>query len=357
MRIFPLLALPLLLAGCACPWAQSHTKAYPHNQAIQRIVDDQAKSAKDTLHPKGLFVVVAEPKTGKILAMQGWKKNIPEQYQSDNGWPVRVLFEPGSTFKPVVVVAALEKGAITEKSKIFCEKGRFDYGGKTIKDHFALGDLTYDQILIKSSNIGASKLSLLLKDKDYYDYMKKFGFGEKTGIAVPMEIAGVVNPPAKWDSLTKVRNAFGQSVAITPIQLTMAYCALANGGLLMKPVLGNGKPSVVRRVCSSQTANLVKNALQKTVSADGTAPLARVEGVTVGGKTGTAQAICPKGGGYFADQYWTMFAGFFPVDHPKYVITVVVDEAAVQPNCNYGGLIASPIFANIANKISKLPRQ
>jgi cell division protein FtsI/penicillin-binding protein 2 len=147
--------------------------------------------------------------------------------------------------------------------------------------------------------------------------------------------------------------AFGQSVAITPIQLTMAYCALANDGLLMKPVIGSEKPVVVRKVCSKKTAELIKNALQKTVSDQGTAPLARVDRVEVAGKTGTAQAISSKGA-YLPDQYWTMFAGFFPVNHPKYVVVVVVDEADISPEKNYGGLVAAPIFSKIAGEISKV---
>ena len=353
MKLYPLLILPVVLAGCASPFWQSHTKAYPQNQPIQKIVDDQVKSAKETLHPKGIFVVVAEPKTGKILGMHGWEMNIPKQYQSDTGWPARTLFEPGSTFKPVVVAAALEEGKITPKTKIFCENGAFNFKGKTIKDHVGSADLTFDEILAESSNIGASKIALMLKDEDFYNNVRKFGFGEKTGISVPWECRGLVNPPSKWDNFTKVRNAFGQSVGVTPIQLTMAYCALANGGKLMKPVIGDEKPVLVRRVCSKRTAELINKALQKTVSAQGTAPLARVNGVKVAGKTGTAQAISSKGG-YLEDQYWTMFAGFFPVKDPKYVVVVVVDQADLPPENNYGGIVAAPIFSRIAGKILKI---
>ena len=152
--------------------------------------------------------------------------------------------------------------------------------------------------------------------------------------------------------MTKTRMAFGQSVAVTPIQLTMAYCALANGGKLMKPVVGDEKPVLVRRVCSTQTAELIKNALQKTVSNEGTAPLAHVDGVEVAGKTGTAQAITPDGH-YYADKFITSFAGLFPVKDPKYVVVVVVDQAELPPDRNYGGLVAAPIFSEIAGKILK----
>jgi len=299
-----------------------------------------------SIHPRRVVVVVAEPTTGKILAIAGRSTDS----MTASGDAISRLYEPGSTFKPVVAIAALQEGAVTPKSKINCENGAFTVAGKVIKDHHGSGELTFDEILMRSSNIGATKMAMLLKDPVYYDYVRRFGFGEKTGIAIPGEIQGIVNPPSKWDPLTKARMSFGQSVAVTPIQLAMAYCTIANGGLLMKPVIGNEKPVVVRRVCSTETANKVKSALQNTVSPNGTAPLAKVDGMTVGGKTGTAQAIAPSGG-YYADKYITSFVGFFPVDHPQYVITVVVDQADLAPDKNYGGLVAAPIFSNIAGKI------
>jgi cell division protein FtsI (penicillin-binding protein 3) len=295
--------------------------------------------AKKSLHPKEIYVVVAEPKNGKILALNG-----------DVGGKI---FEPGSTFKPVVVAGAFEKGVITPKTKINCENGRFLFQGKVIKDHRGYGALTVEEILEKSSNIGTAKIGLMFSDRDFFQNTERFGFGRKTGIAVSGEIPGIVISPDKWDGLTKARNSFGQSIAVTPIQLAMAYCALANGGKLMRPVIGEEKPAVMRRVCSYTTANRVKNALKRTVSDDGTAPLARVEGVDVGGKTGTAQAVHPNG--YYApDRFWTEFAGFFPLDHPKYVVVVIVEEADLPAERNYGGLVAAPIFSKIAGKISKL---
>ena len=344
--IFLLLVLTVAFSGCACPFKQSQTKAYPQNQAIQKIADESVESAVESLHPKRMVVIIAEPKTGKILAITGIRAGNITRADDAVSW----FYEPGSTFKPVVVVAALQEGKVTPKTEINCEQGAFPFGGKVIKDHQKYGNLTFDEILMKSSNIGAAKMALLLKDSVYSDYVSRFGFGEKTGIAIPGEVQGIVNPPSCWDGLTKARMAFGQSVAVTPIQLTMAYCALANGGKLMKPVIGDEKPVTVRRICSQKTADLVKNALAKTVSNQGTAPLARVAGVTVGGKTGTSQAITPSGK-YAEDKYVTSFAGFFPVDHPKYVCVVVVDQADLKPEVNYGGLVAAPIFSEIAGKI------
>ena len=349
MKPLPLLSLTLLFAGCTCPFRQSHTQAYPKNQPIQQIADNAADSAMASLHPKRMAVIVAEPKTGKILAITGRRAGSAAPSDDAVSW----IYEPGSTFKPVVAVAALQEGAITPKTKINCENGAFKVAGQTIRDHTGSGDLTYDQILTKSSNIGASKMALMLKDSVYYDYMHRFGFGQRTGIALVGEDAGVVMAPSRWDALSKVRMAFGQSVAVTPIQLTMAYCAIANGGVLMKPRTGDEQPAVVTRVCSAKTANAVKKALQGTVSPAGTAPLAHVDGVTVGGKTGTSQALSPHFL-YEPDKFTTSFAGFFPVEKPKYVIVVVVDQADLKPEQNYGGLVAAPIFAEIAGKISKL---
>jgi cell division protein FtsI/penicillin-binding protein 2 len=349
MNPFLLLALPLLLVGCSS-LSSRHTQAYPQNQQVQKVVDTAADSAMTSLHPKRMTVVVAEPQTGRILAVAGRQAGGAHQAGDAVSW----MYEPGSAFKPVVVVAALDKHAITPRTKINCENGAFKYGGQTIRDHYSAGKLTPEEILAKSSNIGAAKMALLLKDGDYYDAIRHFGFGEKTGIAIAGEIPGIVTHPSRWDALTKPRMSFGQSVAVTPIQLTMAYCALANGGLLMKPVIGSEKPVVVRRVCSTETANRMKSALQNTVSPKGTAPLAKVEGLTVAGKTGTAQAISPQGG-YYQDKYITSFAGLFPVDKPKYVVVVVVDRADLPPEKNYGGLVAAPIFADIARKISKQP--
>ena len=340
-----LLALPLLL-GWTLPWA-SHTPAYPHNEPIQRIVDQVAASVEESLHPKGLAIVVAEPTTGKILGIASRLNDISVGPREAISW----IYEPATPFKPVVAVAVLEKGAITPQTKINCENGAFNFEGKTIRDHHKAGDLTLAEVIQYSSNIGASKMALLLKDQEFYDFVRRFGFGDKAGVALPGECQGLVNPPQKWDSLTKSRMAFGQSVGVTPLQLTMAYCVLANGGKLMKPVIGSEEAAVVRRVCSPKVAQEVRSALEATVSPEGTAPLAKVAGVTVAGMAGTSQAISPEGK-YYPDKFITSFAGFFPADHPKYVVTVVVDQADLPPEKNYGGLVAAPIFSEIAGKIA-----
>jgi cell division protein FtsI/penicillin-binding protein 2 len=352
MKHLPLIITICALAGCAPTFSKQTAQAHPDAQAIQKIVEEQVKSAKASLRPKAIVVVVAEPKTGKILAIDGYERGNVANPGSSNALAGRLLFEPTSTFKPVTAVAALDSGAITPKTKIFCENGSFAHGGGVIKDSSPLGHLTFDEILAESSNIGSSKMALTIDDETYYDYVRKFGFGEKSGLSIRMDSDGLVQPPAQWDALTKARMAFGQNVAVTPIQLTMAYCALANGGLLMKPVASDERPKVVRRVCSERTANLVKDALQATPEEPMT-PASQARSMVVGGKTGTALAINSEGG-YLPDQFLTTFVGFFPVKDPEYVITVVVDDADVPSEKNYGGLVAAPIFSEIAGKILKL---
>jgi len=348
MTKLPLLALSVALVGCSCPFDHKPVQPAAHgsDSTIQKIADDSVSTTLKSLHAKRMVVIVADPKTGRILAMTGRKHGSNKPTDDPVAWS----YEPASTFKPVVAVAALNEGVMGRDEKINCEHGAFPYGGKVIKDHVKYGNLTFEEILMKSSNIGAAKMSLRLKDSVYYDYIRRFGFGEKTLINVSGESAGLVIPVDRWGRFTKTRMAFGQSIAVTPIQLTMAYCALANGGKLMKPVIGDEKPVVVRKVCTKEIADAVKNAMEKSVSQQGTAPLAQVQGVRVGGKSGTSQAITPNGR-YAENKYVTSFVGFFPVEKPRYVSLVVVDQADLKPEQNFGGLVAAPIFSEVAGKI------
>ena len=340
------------ITGCGPTLHKQTARAHADNEAIQKIVEEQVKSAGASLRPKSVVVVVAEPKTGKILAIGEYEKGSVAEDGSSRALAGRLLFEPTTPFKPVTAVAALDSGTITPKTKIFCENGSFAHGGGVIKDSAPLGDLTFEEVLVMSSNIGVSKMALGLDDQAYYDYVRKFGFGEKSGLAIPMESRGLVKPPSQWDALTKARMAFGQNFAVTPIQLTMAYCALANGGLLMKPVTGDEKPEVVRRVCSEKNANLVKNAL-RAVPDEPKDPSSEVRSVVVGGKTGTFRAISSEGE-FLPDKFGETFVGFFPAEEPAYVITVVVEEADVPPEKIHGGQVAAPIFSEIGEKILKL---
>jgi cell division protein FtsI/penicillin-binding protein 2 len=335
------------------------------DMGLQAIVEKEVDEAWKTYHPAGASAILADPMTGEILAMAcrpNYDPNHFNQAQPDQmrNRAITDMYEPGSTFKIVVASAALNEGVVDEKTRIFCENGLFSYGGKTIKDHHKAGDMSVEEILQFSSNIGSAKMSLRMKDADYYGYVRRFGFGEKTGIPLHGEISGMVNPPGRWDMLTKTRMAFGQSVAVTPIQMVMAMSSIANGGRLMKPRLvisrGEGssenEPDLVREVITPKTAKFVSASLEKVVSAEGTAPQAKVEGYTVAGKTGTAQKLNPHGG-YLDGRFIVSFAGYLPAENPKLMGLVIVDDAKIGSSANYGGLVAAPVFSKIGAKAAR----
>jgi cell division protein FtsI/penicillin-binding protein 2 len=219
-------------------------------------------------------------------------------------------------------------------------------------------------ILMKSSNIGSAKMALMMGDEKFYEYVRRFGFGERTGVSLPGEIPGLVHPPARWDRLTITRMPMGQSVAVTPLQMAMGMSVIANGGKLMRPQIikaiqdADGhevlsmKPEAVREVIPSETATFVRDALTEVVSERGTAALARVSGFTVAGKTGTAQKVDSKGG-YAPGKYVVSFVGFIPAQDPRFVCLILLDDAKVSSGLNYGGLVAAPIFSRVAEKVAR----
>jgi hypothetical protein len=335
------------------------------DMGLQAIVEHEIDAAYKELRPVSATAILADPATGEILAMACRPNFDPNKFNEAKPEQMRNraitdMYEPGSTFKIVVAAAALNDKIVDEKSRIYCENGLFQYGGKTIKDHHKAGDMSVAEILQYSSNIGSAKMSLRMKDADYYGYVRRFGFGEKTGIPLHGEITGLVQPPHRWDMLTKTRMAFGQSVAVTPIQMVMGMSVIANGGKLMKPrlVLSKGEGSAVREtepvreVVSGKTAEFVSTALEKVVSQQGTAPLARVEGFTVAGKTGTAQKLSPRGG-YLDGRYIVSFAGFMPSENPRLMGLVIVDDASIGASSNYGGLVAAPVFSKIGGRAAR----
>jgi cell division protein FtsI (penicillin-binding protein 3)/stage V sporulation protein D (sporulation-specific penicillin-binding protein) len=217
---------------------------------------------------------------------------------------------------------------------------------------------------MKSSNIGSAKMALMLGDEKFYEYIRRFGFGQRTGVDLPGEIPGLVHPPSQWDKLTITRMPMGQSVAVTPLQIVMAMSVIANGGNLMRPHIirsiknEDGKtihefaPEVVRRVIPEKTAQLVNSALVDVVGDRGTAALARVNGYTVAGKTGTAQKADPRGG-YAPNKYVVSFVGYMPAEDPQFVCLIMVNDAKISSNLNYGGLVAAPVFSRVAEKAAR----
>ena len=237
----------------------------------------------------------------------------------------------------------------------YCEMGKYLYAGRVIHDTHPNGWLPFSKILQVSSNIGFTKVAEKLKKDRYFKYIDKFGFGRVTGLDLPGEVPGLLRKPETWSGVDLATHAFGQGVSTTPMQMVMAYAAIANGGILMRPyvthkvvspqgeVVVENQPQIVRRVISEKTAKVLSSMLRDVTNEGGTGTEAKVDGFEVAGKTGTAQKA--ERGSYSAKKRVSSFVGFVPADDPRLVALVLIDEPEVNV---YGGIVAAPAFRNIA---------
>jgi cell division protein FtsI/penicillin-binding protein 2 len=337
---------------------------------LQMIVENEIDAAMREYRPQKASIILMRPQTGEILAMAN-RPNFDLNLRSDakpeqmKNRAIVDLMEPGSTFKIVVAAAALNEGKLHLDSTIFCENGLWNFGGRALHDHKAFGELSVQDILVKSSNIGAAKLGLTVGDQKFYEYIRRFGFGERTGVELPGEIPGLIRPPQSWSKISITRIPMGHEIGVTALQMTTAMATIANEGKLVTPRIvksittADGRTistlsSVpLRQVISPKTARQIGNALRGVVSDRGTAAAAAVPGFTIAGKTGTAQKVDPKGG-YEHGKYVVSFTGYLPADRPEFVGLVVLDDAQTsKPELNYGGLVAGPIFSRIAEKAAR----
>jgi cell division protein FtsI/penicillin-binding protein 2 len=337
---------------------------------LQNIVENEIDAAMREFRPAKATIILMRPQTGEILAMANrpnFDLNLradakPEQMKNR---AVIDMMEPGSTFKIVAAAAALNEHKVRPDTTIFCENGLWNFGGRALHDHKPLGDLSVRDVLVKSSNIGAAKLALSIGDQKFYEYIRRFGFGDRTGIELPGEIGGLIRPPQAWSKISITRIPMGHEIGVTPLQMTVAMATIANGGKLMTPrivksittedgrTIATFSPTVLRQVISPETAAQIGNALRGVVSDRGTAAAAAVPGFTISGKTGTAQKVDPKGG-YEKGKYVVSFTGYLPAENPQFVGLVVLDDAHTdKPEMNYGGLVAGPIFSRVAEKAAR----
>jgi cell division protein FtsI (penicillin-binding protein 3) len=337
---------------------------------LQNIVENEIDAAVCEYRPKKATIILMRPQTGEILAMANRpnfdlnerSKEKPEEMKNR---AIVDMMEPGSTFKIVAVAAALNEHKVQPDSTIFCENGLWNFGGSALHDHRPFGELSVKDILVKSSNIGAAKLALSVGEQKFYEYIRSFGFGERTGVELPGEINGLIRPPRAWSKISITRIPMGHEIGVTPLQMTAAMATIANGGKLMTPrivksittadgqTISTLSPIALRQVISPETARQIGAALRGVVSDRGTAAAAAIPGFTIAGKTGTAQRVDPRGG-YEQGHYVVSFIGYLPADRPEFVGLVVLDDAQTsKPELNYGGLVAGPIFARIAEKAAR----
>lgn len=329
------------------------------DSVIQHIVETALAEGMEKNSPISISGIVIRPRTGEILAMANLPTYDPNEFshfpmENLMNRSISEVFEPGSTFKIVVVSAALNEGLIRLTDTFDCEHGLWVYAGRKLRDHERYGILSAEQIITKSSNIGAAKIGLKLGEDRLYQYIRDYGFGQKTGLPLLGEVRGIVHPVKAWTKVSIAQIPMGQGLAVTRLQMAMAMCALANHGRLMQPMLVDHLedrdhsvivqyyPPKGRQVVSETACKSMVEALKTVVSPEGTAPKAVLDHYKVAGKTGTAQKA---ENGFYVNKFFSSFIGFFPADDPQLCVSVTLDE---PKQGHYGGAVAGPIFKQIA---------
>jgi len=333
------------------------------DQVIQYRTEQALSAAVQRAHAKSGTAIVMDPRTGEILALANAPSFDPNQptsvsAESRSNGALQSIYEPGSTFKIVAYSAAIEKGLVKPEDKIDCQMGQITVAGRLIHDHHPFGVLTVADALAQSSNVGAIKLGLLVGNESMYEFMRRLGFGSRTGIDLAGESPGILRPLNRWQPSSIGSLAMGQEIGVTPLQMATAYSVLANDGQLVKPhlvrelrspdgtILYQAKPEM-RRALKPETVVALRSMLEG-VTLRGTARKAQLDGYSAAGKTGTAQKIDPRTHAYSATKYIGSFVGFAPVSNPAVVIIVVIDE---PQGAYHGGDVAAPVFRQIAEQI------
>lgn len=343
------------------------------DEVLQGIAEREIDIALSQWKASAVSVIMMDPYTGEILAMANRPTYNPNtgndaKANTRRNRAITDCFEPGSTFKLVVGLAALEEKIYKPASLFDVSKGSIEVGGKSIRDTHKNQVLSFKEIIQKSSNVGAIKIGLKLGKDRIYKYARLLGFGEKTGIDLPGEVSGWIYSPEKWSGTSIGAVSIGQEVAVTALQVLRAYTTVANGGYLVTPhvvsrVLSPDGDSIhtvdieSKRVISSRTAETFREILRSVTEEDGTGTSAAIEGNDVAGKTGTAQMINPETKHYSKEKYISSFVGFVPAHDPRLAMIVVVYEPKGQI---YGGVVAAPVFREIATQALSyigVPRQ
>ena len=335
---------------------------------LQEIVETNLTIGLEKYDAKNAIGIIMNPETGEILAMAGInredKHKSPASIRSLQNMPVSFMFEPGSTLKPITALLALEKNIYKPEDKIDCRDYHLE--NRLIKDAHEYRYLSFKDIIAHSSNVGISKIVEKIGSKVLYERMIALGFGHKTGSNLSGEASGIFRKLKDWQGFSLHSISFGQEISVTALQLANAYCALANGGKVMKPYIckeiidENGKtvetckPKKLRTISDPKSLDQLKTFLQGVVDY-GTAVGTRFEELTVAGKTGTAEKTKRGSVGYSEDKYSSVFAGFFPVENPKYVMVVMYDEPDYYKYYHYAAQSAVPTFKNIIRNIINLP--
>ena len=336
------------------------------DQYLQFHLERELQAAVTNYNAKGAWAMIMDVKTGAILAM-GSKPDYDLNHYSSTpletmrNQNVAMLFEPGSTMKPVVIAAALNEGLIDPHELIFCENKAWSYAGRILHDFHGYGDLSVEDVLKKSSNIGTAKIALRLGDQKLDEYMRRFGFGSKTGIMLPGEQRGIFRPHNKWEKISITRIAMGHEISQTALQVLTGINTIANNGFRVQPriveriedadgnILHEFMPKVVDQPISIETAKIMQGMMARIAEKGGTGRRAAMENYRIAVKTGTAEKVV--NGRYDRSKNVASMVGFLPAEAPVISMIVVVDEP--QP-LHTGGVVAGPVFKNIAEKAVRI---
>lgn len=326
---------------------------------LQMIMDEELAAGKANANAKSAMAVLVDSETGEILALSqapAFNYNVANvKSKSDmTNKIVETVFEPGSIMKPLVAAAAFQEHVVSPQEIINCEGGRYRFGSHTIKDVHPYSSISFRDVIVRSSNIGMTKIGMRLGKEKLYSYLKAFGLGGPSGLGLPGESSGILRSVADWAQIDVATHSFGQGVAVTPLQMVRALSAIANGGYLPNlRVIESDQPMSSQRVVSRAVADKVRDLMYAVVEDEhGTGGKALIDGIRVAGKTGTAQKANPKGKGYLPGAYMSSFVGFVdgtPLGLKKTLtLMVVIDEP--HTGTIYGGTLAAPVFKRIMRR-------
>ncbi len=327
------------------------------DMVLQLHLEQRLDHVMQEFTPLGVCGIVLDPQRGEVLAMASRPTFNPNQphLATEAGWKnlcLAAVYEPGSTFKPLVVSRALDLGTIQPTELLNCEHGAYRMGPRILHDHHPYGLLSVSDVLVKSSNIGMAKIGEGLGNEELHRLALDFGFGQRTGIELPGELTGMLRPLERWNHYSTGSIPMGQELSATPLQIIAAHAALANRGRRITPhvlmATNDRQPTaqqvVVSQVVTTETARWLVTGPLVDVVERGTGTKARLPGIQVFGKTGTAQKVDAQTGKYSSTRHVSSFVCGAPAENPQVLVLVTIDE----PTGNqYGGIVAAPVAADI----------
>jgi cell division protein FtsI (penicillin-binding protein 3) len=330
---------------------------------LQIIMDEELEIGRKNANAKQAMAVMIDSDTGEIIALSqspSYNFNNPSKSSKNelHNLLVEAVFEPGSVMKPMVAAAAVDLGVVKSHELINCENGRFAFSKHTIKDVHPSGTIPFYDVVVRSSNIGMTKVGIRMGSSRLYSYLRRFGFGRSSNLGLAGESAGILRPESSWSKVDVATHSFGQGVAVTPLQVVRAVAAIANGGILpeLSVVIGEGGIPEGSRIISERAAEVARDMMYGVVEDEhGTGSNAKIVGLRVGGKTGTAQKASPNGRGYQAGVYVASFVGFAdgtPLGISRNLTAmVIIDEPRAKSI--YGGTLAAPVFQKVMERSFK----